>query len=249
MREHGKPDPSDREAAPSTSTRSLGADDVWKQASMLREVLRDEETRTQRRRSEAEAARRAAEEQVLEATRQVCEQIRSRAQQELQAAEEIRAEAERALAAARAQAQQMTSEANAKLRRAQEAHEQVESAIIEAQREANDIRDRMRRQASEEIREMLADIEALRTAAQQELETQRIITETARIRAVSPVHVELPEVGPLNLVGGDRLGIAPAAPDQDAEETQPRKVPARASRDAAEDEASAGPKARGKSAA
>lgn len=199
------------------------SDDVWSQAATLRDVLRDEETRTQRRRVEAEAARRAAEEQVLDATREVCEQIRARAAQELRAAEEARAEAERVLTTAAAQAQQMMAEADTKLTRAKNAQEQVEGAIIEAQREANDIRDRMRRQASDEIREMLQDIETLRTSAQRELETQRIVTETARIRAVSPVDINLPEVGPLNLAAARLMPVRRrAAASEDDSDGPPR---------------------------
>lgn len=256
VKEHSRPD-SPASPDPAKSPRQEHpADEVWKQAATLREVLRDEETRTQRRRAEAEAARRAAEEQVLEATRQVCEQIRARAEQELLAAEEARAEAERVLAAATAQAQQLRAEADAKLHRAQEAQQQVEAAIIEAKREANDIRDRMRRQAAEEIREMLADIEALRSAARQELETQRIVTETARIRAVSPIEVNIPEVGPLNLVASSRVRVdEPAADEGDAkgltqDEDEPSKGRARATRDIADEgEASSKRRVRGKSAA
>ncbi|NQU96495.1 MAG: hypothetical protein HQ548_02465 [Chloroflexi bacterium] len=204
-------------------TRDNAPDEVWSQAATLRDVLRDEETRTQRRRVEAEAARRAAEEQVLDATREVCEQIRARAAQELRAAEEARAEAERVLTTAAAQAQQMMAEADEKLTRAKGAQEQVEGAIIEAQREANDIRDRMRRQASDEIRDMLQDIETLRSSAQRELETQRIVTETARIRAVSPVDVNLPEVGPLNLVAAKQMPIRQrAAASEDDSDGPPR---------------------------
>ena len=211
--ESNRLDPHSDEDTPPAQDNSV--DDVWKQAATLRDVLRDEETRTQRRRTEAEAARRAAEEQVLDATREVCEQIRGRAEQELRAAEEARNEAERVLTSASTQAQQLKAEADAKLKSAREAQERVEAAIIEAQREANDIRDRMRRQAADEIRDMLQDIEALRSAAQQELETQRIVTETARIRAVSPIEVNIPEVGPLNLVGSGQLLAEPAPPSTD----------------------------------
>jgi len=256
VKEHSRPDSSAAPDLASSPHQEQPADEVWKQAATLREVLRDEETRTHRRRSEAEAARRAAEEQVLDATRQVCEQIRGRAEQELLAAEEARAEAERVLAASTAQAQQLKAEADAKLRRAQEAQEQVETAIIEAKREANDIRDRMRRQAADEIREMLTDIEALRSAARQELETQRIVTETARIRAVSPIEVNIPEVGPLNLVASSRIPVdEPAADESDTEdpaqdEEKPTKVRARATRDAADEgEAPSKRRVRGKSAA
>ena len=257
-KEHNRSDSLSTGAKPAAKPiRDFVSDEVWKQASTLRDVLRDEETRTQRRRVEAEAARRAAEEQVLEATREVCEQIHARAEQELRAAEEARAEAERVLTVAAAQAQQMKTEADAKLTRAKEAHERVEAAMIEAQREANDIRDRMRRQAADEIREMVQDIESLRTAAQRELETQRIVTETARIRAVSPVEVNIPEVGPLNLVAEGQMPVKPpadasedddAGPSLDSADT-PEAGP-KAGRDGrAAGEASSKRRARGKSAA
>ena len=232
------------------------ADDVWRQAVSLRDVLRDEETRTQQRRAAAEVARREAEEQVLEATREVCDQIRSRAEKELHLAETARSEADRVLAAARAEAARLKAEADEKLKHAEEARSAVDTAIIEAQREANDIRDKMRNEASEDIRAMLADIEALRSAAQQEIETQRIITETARIRAVAPktstqrVDFDLTSMGPLNLVSGNRPSDEPDA-GADAEDTaEPSEARSKSRRSAsAEGTASGKRRARGKSAA
>ena len=142
----------------------------------------------------------------------------------------------------------MMAEADTKLTRAKEAQEQVESAIIEAQREANDIRDRMRRQAADEIRDMLQDIETLRSAAQRELETQRIVTETARIRAVSPVEVDLPEVGPLNLVAASQMPAPQAAEASEDESAGPSLDSA--GRDGRATGAASGKRrARGKSAA
>ena len=131
------------------------------------------------------------------------------------------------------------------------------AAIIEAQREANDIRDRMRRQAADEIREMVQDIESLRTAAQRELETQRIVTETARIRAVSPVEVNIPEVGPLNLVAESQMPVkspADAGEDDDAGPSldsadAPEAGPKAGRDDRAAGGASGKRRARGKSAA
>ena len=233
-----------------------GADDVWRQAVSLRDVLRDEETRTQQRRAAAEAARREAEEQVLEATREVCEQIRSRAEKELQLAEAARAEADRVLAAARAGAARLKVEADEKLKHAEEARSVVDTAIVEAQREANEIRDKMRDEAAEEIRTMLADIEALRSAAQQEIETQRIITETARIRAVGPkssadrIDFDLASRGPVNLVSGNRPSAEPVADAGVSDEAGSSKTRARSQRSAsAEGGASGKRRARGKSAA
>jgi len=251
VKEHSNPDSSAADRPNPAPARVRETDEVWSQAATLRDVLRDEEARTHRRRTEAEAARRAAEEQVLDATRQVCEQLHTRAQQELAAGEEARAEAERVLAVATTQAQQLKTEADAKLRQAQEAQQQVETLIIEAQREANDIRDRMRRQAADEIRDMLVDIETLRSAAQQELETQRIVTETARIRAVSPIDVDIPEVGPLNLVAKGRLPVedTPSSPEKGVDDSAQDAGELAKPRAASEGEAPGKRRARGKSAA
>ena len=50
---------------------------------------------------------------------------------------------------------------------------------------ADEMASRMRRETSEDIRKILTDVEVARASAEDELETQRILTETARVRAFS----------------------------------------------------------------
>jgi hypothetical protein len=202
-----------RAVANNGKERQDDSDAVWQQAAKLRDVLRDETIRTERRRAEAEAARRAVEEEVLQSTRRVCEQMRAKATDELRAAGRARSEAESSLMEAKAEAERLVieaseearrlvAEAETRLKQAREVQRQAqaksETAVVEAQRNANEIRDRMRDEAAEEIRGMLADIEGLRTAAQRELETQRIVTETTRIRAAAPPIDSLSEFETLN---------------------------------------------------
>ncbi len=67
-----------------------------------------------------------------------------------------------------------------------EARNHAESLIAAAQVDADDIRDEMRAQTAGEIRSLVADVEAAQSAVLEELETQRILTEAARIKATSP---------------------------------------------------------------
>ena len=55
-----------------------------------------------------------------------------------------------------------------------------------AHADADDIRNEMRAQTADEIRSLVADVEAAQSAVLEELETQRILTEAARIKATSP---------------------------------------------------------------
>ena len=50
---------------------------------------------------------------------------------------------------------------------------------------AEELANRMRSDSSEDIRKILTDIEVARASAEDELETQRLLTETARVRAFS----------------------------------------------------------------
>lgn len=50
---------------------------------------------------------------------------------------------------------------------------------------AEELANRMRSDSAEDIRKILADIEVARASAEDELEAQRLLTETARVRAFS----------------------------------------------------------------
>ena len=68
----------------------------------------------------------------------------------------------------------------------QEARDHADSLIAAAHVDADEIREEMRRQAAGEIRSLVADVESAQSAILEELETQRILTEAARIKANSP---------------------------------------------------------------
>ncbi len=69
---------------------------------------------------------------------------------------------------------------------AQEAREHSEDLVSAANGDAEEIRDEMRRQTAGEIRSLVANVESARSSVLEELETQRILTDVARIKATSP---------------------------------------------------------------
>ncbi|MBM3957424.1 MAG: hypothetical protein FJ313_05165 [Gemmatimonadetes bacterium] len=188
----------DRQAS-ATESRSVEA--VWRQALLLKEILRDEKAIAHKRRNEAEEARRAAERDAIAATEAVCQKMRAEAEEQLEEARAALGEAERIRADAMADAERAGEDAEAELFVAKKvraeaeeyaarveanAREKAEAMLAEARKNADQIRDDMRRETADEIRELMEDIEAVRAAAEEELETQRILTEAARIRALSP---------------------------------------------------------------
>jgi len=190
--------PGGKHASPA-DTRSVEA--VWREALLLKEILRDEKAVAHRRRNEAEEARRAAERDAIGATEAVCQRMRADAEGQLKAAGEALGEADRVRAEAVADADRVGQDAAAELHVAKKmradadeyavrveanARQKAEAMLAEARKNAEQLRDDMRRETAEEIRKLMEDIEAVRAAANEELETQRILTETARIRALSP---------------------------------------------------------------
>ena len=196
----------DRSRSDSSKRESRRGDDakiesIWREAMLLRQFDRDEVSAARARRSEAEAARRGAEQEALKATHELCEELRVTARAELQKAEDALAEAERLRADAEAEGARAKRDSEAELERARTiradaevygerietaAREKAEAAVVEAHAESVRIKEDIKSEASEEVRRLLSDIEMARAASQEELETQRILTETARIRAFSP---------------------------------------------------------------
>ena len=174
---------------------------VWRQALLLKEILRDEKTVSHKRRNEAEEARRAAERDAIAATEAACQQMRADAEEQLRGAREALDEANEVRAEAQSDAERMGQDAAAELYVAKKvradadeyavrveanARQKTEAMLAEARKSAEQIRDDMRRETADDIRKLLDDIDAVRAAANEELETQRILTEAARIRALSP---------------------------------------------------------------
>jgi hypothetical protein len=61
----------------------------------------------------------------------------------------------------------------------------AEALMTQTRAGADEMASRMRRETSEDIWKILTDVEVARASAEDELETQRILTETARVRAFS----------------------------------------------------------------
>ena len=180
-------------------TRSVEA--VWRQALLLKEILRDEKTMAHKRRGEAEEARRAAETDTIAATEAVCQRMRAEADEQRQAAREALDEAEGVRAEALADGERISRDAASELEAARKvradadeyavhveanARQKTEAMLTEAHRSAEQLRNDMREETAGEIRRLMEDIDAVRAATSEELETQRILTEAARIRALSP---------------------------------------------------------------
>ena len=212
-----------------TGTDKQSIQSLWREAMVLRELARDGITESRERRAQAEAARKAAEQEALKATEEFCQGLRAQAEADLEKAsntladtdrlkkefeadlqdrrrqaeadiqsrqDKVDAELARAAItrkeaneyelARRKEADTIVAEAlNLAARNADEARDHAQSIIAAAQADADDIRNEMRAQTADEIRSLVADVEAAQSAVLEELETQRILTEAARIKATS----------------------------------------------------------------
>ena len=181
-------------------TDNASAEAAWRQALLLRELSRDERVVARKRRTEAEAARAQAEHEAITATKQLCSELQAQARMKLQQAEDELAEASRIKADAESDSKRMMTEARAELDHAIQTRQEAEAyaeevganarsaadALMEQTRSgAEEMASRMRRETAEDIRKILTEIEVARAAAEDELETQRILSETARVRAFS----------------------------------------------------------------
>jgi len=184
----------------SLPTDNASAEAAWRQALLLRELSRDDRVTARKRRAEAEAAKENAENEAISATKRMCAELQAQARMKLQEAEDTLTEADRVKTnadnyAARVQANIDAELANAKKIRedaevyAEEIQESARSAadalMTQTRAGADELASRMRRETAEDIRKIVTDVEVARASAEDELETQRILTETARVRAFS----------------------------------------------------------------
>jgi hypothetical protein len=184
----------------SLPTDNASAEAAWRQALLLRELSRDERVTARKRRAEAEAAKEYAENEAITATKQLCSELQAQARKKLQEAEDTLGEAERVKGnadayVARVQVNIDTEHGNAsKIREDAEVYAEevqnsartaAEALMTQTRAGADEMASRMRRETSEDIRKILTDVEVARASAEDELETQRILTETARVRAFS----------------------------------------------------------------
>ena len=211
----------------SLPTDNASAEAAWRQALLLRELSRDERVVARKRRAEAEAAKEYAENEAITATKQLCSELQAQARMKLQEAEDTLADAQRVktnadASSARVQTDIETELSNAKKIRgdAETYSEEVqggarvaaEALMTQTRAGADEMASRMRIATAEDIRKILTEVEVARASAEDELETQRILTETARVRAFS--HGLAAENAADELARTNTPEVKPATPKQ-----------------------------------
>ena len=164
-------------------------DSLWRQLMVYKTFADSDLSEAKIRRAEAEAAREQAEMEAVRTTKLMCGRMRSDAERDLRTAEEkiasatkAREEAEVKLKKAKELRSKLDDERDQIVADAQKQAQQIlEEASTTAQREAKDLR----RQAFKEVKTILTRVENMRAAINEELETQRILTNVSKLKASS----------------------------------------------------------------
>ena len=179
-------------------TDNASVEASWREALGIREFGRDERVKSRKRLARAQAARMQAENEAITATKNYSVRVRAQADRRLQQADRTLAEAERIKADAIARTATLEDEiqfrlddASRKRANALSYAEKLENtargaadALMSQTRDgAKELASRMRHDAAEDIRKILTDIEVARAAAEDELEAQRLLTQTAQVKA------------------------------------------------------------------
>jgi hypothetical protein len=155
-------------------------DALWRQIMVYKAFAESNLSDAKARRAQADAARETAEQEAAQATRTMCEGLKHEA-------ESVKAEAARVLRLAEAEhahARDATSEAEeARDRIVAEARHQAQEILNRSRAAAQQECTELRRHALEEIKAILGRVETIRAATDEELETQRIFADIARLKA------------------------------------------------------------------
>ena len=158
----------------------------WEEAVAFDVTMENRLVRAKASRSLAERERQRIAGEILEATKEVCEEIIAEGQRAMDRARQLES-----------QAVQKYKESQGELEQAQalrvESEGYREKIMAEVEREAKEALDRARASAEQaclelkecaslEAQRMLDQAEMMRAAVEEELETQRIYTETARLK-------------------------------------------------------------------
>ena len=158
------------------------AKDRWEQAVGYDLAVETQLAKAKSTRSEAELERQRVANEILEATREVCKSIIIDSKRSLEKARRAQSEAENKLLESQQvneQSQALKIESEALYENArQRAEELVNQSRAAAERESMEIK----RQSTLEAQRMMAHVEAIRNAAKEKLEAQRIYVETARLK-------------------------------------------------------------------
>ncbi len=164
-------------------------DAIWRQLMVYKSYSDGDLSDAKSRRAQAEAAREQAQMEAIRTTQLLCAKMKSESAIELQEANKFNAEAE-----------SYKAEAHAELAKAkgflEQSKKEVKEHIAEAQMKgqeiidgANEIAQRetteLRRNALKEIKAVLTRVETMKSTADEELETQRVLTNISKIKATS----------------------------------------------------------------
>jgi hypothetical protein len=160
---------------------------MWRQMMVYKAFADHDLSESRARRAEAEAVRERAEQEAFVNTQAHCEQLkaeaeteRAQARKEREKAAEANRQAEQAFAKARETIAQAERDRDKMIATAEkQAQEIIDKARATAQQESTELR----RQALKEVKSVLSRVETMRAAANEELETQRILTGVAKLKA------------------------------------------------------------------
>ena len=175
--------------------RSLPLDDsteekvetLWRQLMVYKSFAANDLSDAKARRAQAEVSREQAELESIKATKLLCDRMKSEAARELEDAQKAKSEALRAkeraedgLAKAHEERARLDKEHDSIVAKAQQRAEEIlQQARATAQQESTELR----RQALKEIRTVLSRVENMREAVNEEMETQRILSNVARLKS------------------------------------------------------------------
>ena len=164
-------------------------DAVWRQLMVYKSFSEGDLSDAKSRRAQAEAAREQAQMEAIRTTQLLCAKMKSESAMELQEGRKFRPEAE----SYREEDQAEFAKAKGFL---EESKKEVKEHIADAQKKgqeiidgANEIAQRetteLRRDALREIKAVLSRVETMKSTADEELETQRVLTNISKIKATS----------------------------------------------------------------
>jgi len=207
-------------------TDNASVESAWREALAIRDLGNNERVKSQKRLAQAQATRAQAESEAITATKNFCVNARAEADEALQQAEltlskaeKIRADALEWAASMEEEIQFRLDDAERKRKNAREyaskventARSAAESLMDQTRVGAEELATRMRSDSAEDIRKILTDIEVARASADDELETQRLLTETARLRAFSSgLGSEAEQEAPVAFTAAPKRKSAPA---------------------------------------
>ncbi|MBT4125118.1 MAG: hypothetical protein HOJ22_02915 [Chloroflexi bacterium] len=182
------------------TSNDASVDAAWREALAYRDIGNNERVKSQKRLAQAQVVRAQAESEAITSTKNYCVDARAQADDNLAQADLTLSKAERIRSDALEWQASMEEEIQfrlddaARIRANARAYaEKLEGsargaadALMDQTRVgAEELATRMRSDSAEDIRKVLADIEVARASAEDELETQRLLSETARVRAFS----------------------------------------------------------------